>query len=234
LFELVVCGRAILKMVCELHILCDGFSRIAEDCTSMFANCTCTLIKAERVNVIIDSMTPWDSDVILKGLSSKGLTPSKITHVVSSHCHPDHVGNNHLFLNAIHIVGFSVFQRDRFQFHPFETGEPYTINETIKIIPTPGHTSSDISVVVNSSNLGKVVVAGDIFEKEEDLFNPKIWRFDAGSECPEKQHHSRETIFDLKPNYIVPGHGPMFELTNAKVAAARKAILNLAWFSKAG
>ena len=55
----------------------------------------------------------------LAGLASHGLQPDNIDHVVCTHGHSDHVGNLNLFLNARHIVGFDVCQKDLYTDHPF-------------------------------------------------------------------------------------------------------------------
>lgn len=40
-------------------------------------------------------------------------------------------------------------------------GKPYNIDEYVSVISTPGHTGSDVSVVVqNTEQYGTVVVAG--------------------------------------------------------------------------
>lgn len=39
-------------------------------------------------------------------------------------------------------------------------GEPYPLTNTIEIWPTPGHTGSDISVIVRNSAKGVIVIAG--------------------------------------------------------------------------
>lgn len=48
---------------------------------------------------------------------------SDVDYVVCSHGHSDHIGNNNLFLNAKHIVGFSISCKDLYFIHPFDTGE---------------------------------------------------------------------------------------------------------------
>ena len=55
------------------------------------------------------------------------------------------------------------------------------------MIPTPGHTLDSVSlVVVTATNeQGTVVIAGDNFEKEEDLQDPDLWK-SAGSEDEKK------------------------------------------------
>lgn len=60
--------------------------------------------------------------MICSGLQEHGLTPQDIKYVVSSHGHSDHIGNNNLFLEARHIVGFNISFKDTYYFHPFDKG----------------------------------------------------------------------------------------------------------------
>ena len=55
------------------------------------------------------------------------------------------------------------------------------------VIATPGHTLDSVSLVVatGTEEQGTVVVAGDNFEKEEDLGDPELWK-SAGSEDEQK------------------------------------------------
>lgn len=47
-------------------VLYEGYSYIQNEYQAI-ANCSCTLVKSENVNIIIDTMTPWDSHKILNG-----------------------------------------------------------------------------------------------------------------------------------------------------------------------
>ncbi len=85
------------------------------------ANCSCVLVTGSK-NVIIDTMTPWDTSLILNSLKLNGLNPDDINYVISTHGHSDHTGNNHLFLKAKHIVGFCISEKDRYFLHPFDQG----------------------------------------------------------------------------------------------------------------
>ena len=58
---------------------------------------------------------------------------------------------------------------------------------------------------------GVVAVAGDTFEREEDIEDAALWRDVAGSEDPEKQERSRARLLEIA-DVIVPGHGPMFKV----------------------
>ena len=104
----------------------DGVSTDSEVSLSVArANCSCVLITGNS-NVIVDTRTPWDKDSILKALGSRGITPDEINFVVSTHGHSDHIGNNNLFLNAKHIVGYCLSFRDQYYLHPFDQGQQYS------------------------------------------------------------------------------------------------------------
>ena len=77
-----------------------------------------------------------------------------------------------------------------------------------KVFATPGHTLDSVSVKVVTKE-GVCVVAGDTFEKEEDLHDESIWK-EAGSDSEELQKKSRENILSIA-DIIVPGHGPSFK-----------------------
>ena len=55
-----------------------------------------------------------------------------------------------------------------------------------------------------------MVVAGDLFEKEEDIENPDLWK-EAGSENEEVQEKNRNKVLEMA-DFIVPGHGKMFKV----------------------
>lgn len=60
----------------ELIVLNVGYSAMEErqeavrgvegEMEVMVANCTCTLIKSHDCNIIVDTMTPWDGDLLLQ------------------------------------------------------------------------------------------------------------------------------------------------------------------------
>lgn len=78
---------------------------------------------------------------------------------------------------------------------------------------TPGHTPEDISVIVhNTDRYGTIAIAGDVFIVEEDLDYPIMWKPLAWNE--KIQEESRKKLLCLA-DYIVPGHGKAFPITNA-------------------
>lgn len=195
-----------IKMA-SIHVLFDGFSEINENGSEMKANCTCTLIKDE-VNIIVDTMTAWDGDKIVRKLEKYDIKPDDISYVICTHGHSDHIGNNNLFLNATHIVGNSISKGENYFLHDLNN-QNYKISDNIEVMFTPGHTLSDVSVIVRSKDLVYSIV-GDLFEKEQDIEDDSIW-IEAGSEDQELQRKNRKKIIEMS-DFIIPGHGPIFEV----------------------
>lgn len=192
----------------EVIVLFDGYSTATENGTQ--SNCSCTLLKSNINNIIIDTMTAWDGDKLVEKLKSNNLNCSDINYVICTHGHSDHIGCNYLFTNAyIHIVGFDISNKDVYLDCDFKNGEEYIINKYVKIIPTPGHTLEHVSVIVHTKE-GIVAVAGDLFENKEDLLDDNIWK-NAGSSSEDLQIINRKKVLDLA-NWIIPGHGAKFKV----------------------
>lgn len=197
----------------KVHVLFDGYCRPNED-GGLMANCTCTLIKGPK-NIIVDTMTPWDGERLIAAIKLHGVGCDSINYVVSTHGHSDHVGNNNLFLNAKHVVGRCVSYKQLYYDDSdfFNSNGVCEIDEHVQIISTPGHTLSDVSVVVKTDN-GYIGITGDLFENENDIMDESIW-LNAGSENPELQRQNRKMIME-QVDWIVPGHGAMFSTQKYK------------------
>uniref|UniRef100_A0A8D8WDH3 Metallo-beta-lactamase domain-containing protein 1 n=1 Tax=Cacopsylla melanoneura TaxID=428564 RepID=A0A8D8WDH3_9HEMI len=205
----------------EVHVLFNGYSTVL-DTGGMRANCSCTLITGGEHKIIVDTMTAWDGDRIVEALSKHNVTCQDISYVICTHGHSDHIGNNNLFKSATHIVGYSISEKGDLYHDPqFEDGEDYIIDDFIKVTPTPGHTLTDVSVLVETKDNQLIAIAGDLFEREEDLLDDTIWLELAGSEDDELQRTNRNKIL-LLADYIVPGHGPMFKVTESMKREARE------------
>lgn len=192
----------------EVIVLFDGYSDVADN--GYRSNCSCTLIKSPTNNIIVDTMTAWDGEKLISKLQEHDLECSDINYVICTHGHSDHVGCNYLFTNAyIHIIGYCISNNDLYLECNFKDGEEYVINDYIKIIPTPGHTLQDVSVLVDT-NQGIIAITGDLFENEKDLVDDSIWK-NAGSDSEELQLINRAKILEMA-DWIVPGHGPMFKV----------------------
>lgn len=195
----------------NVHVLFDGYSRVTEK--GMVANCSCTLITGPQ-NIIVDTMSAWDGPKLKAALENYKLTPADINWVICTHGHSDHIGCNYLFQNAKHVVGFCYSHKDFYYEHDFASGKELVIDVGLKIIPTPGHTLQDVTVIVESPHKGVIAITGDLFERKEDLEDDGIWRA-AGSDSEVLQEENRKRILEMA-RWIVPGHGPMFEVPDKK------------------
>ncbi len=85
-------------------------------------------------------------------------------------------------------------------------------------MPTPGHTSEDVSLVFQTKEEITGVAAGDLFECEHDTKDSSLWV--ANSFNPEKQARSRLKILKMA-KFIIPGHGPRFNVLHEHIAAGQ-------------
>ncbi|KAL5279156.1 hypothetical protein ACFFRR_003660 [Megaselia abdita] len=212
----------------EIVVLFEGYSFKSEENNKIVykANCSCTLIKTRNgINILVDTLTPWDSKKLLTALSQQGLSEDDINVVICTHGHSDHTGNNNLFPNLkTLIVGQTVSLQDEYDLEAdFVKG--FKISEDIQVIATPGHTLECSTVIVRNSNLGSCVcITGDLFEKEEDIKDPSLW-IEAGSANEGDQRKNRLSIAELA-DYIIPGHGGGFKV-NDEIVKMLKEQMNL-------
>ncbi|XP_041034905.1 metallo-beta-lactamase domain-containing protein 1 isoform X2 [Carcharodon carcharias] len=171
-----------------------------------------TLLKGRQA-VLVDTGNPWDKGVILQGLGGHGLEPEDVSFVVCTHGHSDHVGNLNLFPQATVIVSYDVCRRDVYLSHDFRAGLPFKIDDGVEVFATPGHCGSDVSVLVRGTEEGTVVVAGDLFEREDDEGS---WQ--PLSENPELQAKHRDRVRSLA-DVIIPGHGAPFRVIKEREPA---------------
>ncbi|XP_020801092.1 metallo-beta-lactamase domain-containing protein 1 [Drosophila serrata] len=209
----------------QVVVLHTGYSR--EEGTAMRANCTCTLVRCrDGTNILVDTMTAWDGELLRSLLSDQGLGVGDIHVVVCTHGHSDHIGCNYLFQEArMHLVGACASHRDLYMDHFGSEQEDELLaldsNGEVVVQRTPGHTLSCVSVVVKNSQLaGTVGITGDLFERREDVDDESIWK-GAGSEDEKRQRVERSKIAQIC-DFIVPGHGPLFLLTTEMRSKLKK------------
>ncbi|KPJ16636.1 Uncharacterized protein C03F11.2 [Papilio machaon] len=124
--------------------------------------------------------------------------------------------------NSRNLTGLGEMEQEVFDISQQILREEYVISDTVKVIPTPGHTLSDVTVLVKSNKSELVAIAGDLFEKYEDIEDPNIW-LEAGSEDKVQQARNRSKIADTA-DWIIPGHGAKFQVTEELRKTLRKQI----------
>ncbi|KAL2079736.1 hypothetical protein ACEWY4_025480 [Coilia grayii] len=187
-----------------ISVLKEGYCLSQPDgCTR--ADGTISLLTGPKT-ILVDTGGPWDREFLLAQLETRGLKPKDVSVVVGTHGHSDHVGNLGLFPDSLMVVGCDISQGDLYLPNELAEGQPYTIDDHVSVVPTPGHTGRDVSVLVKGTSVGVVLVAGDLFESCTD---EDSWR--ALSENPEVQEISRRSALQTA-DLIIPGHGPMFRV----------------------
>ena len=199
-----------------ISVLQNGTLLRAPNGAILDAHSSITLIRSQNKSIIVDTGFPGDEENILHGLDVNGLSPQDIQIVINTHGHMDHTAGNKLFTNA------------RFIMHPFEGGRsvippgvevqqvepPFTLDEHISFIHTPGHTRGCISVVIKglasdfSSESEVVVCAGDALPI---YGNYTQW-------VPPGIHYDRRVALDSMnriteiADWVIPGHDKPFRV----------------------
>lgn len=196
----------------KVKILAKGYAREKGD--SEFASSTVTLIREGGLNIIVDP--GMDRRLLLEGLRKEKLSPSKINFVILTHYHLDHILLAGIFKNAKVMDNTDAWSWNG-KIEPHKRKVPGT---NIKIIETPGHDLFHCSVLVDTNDLGKVAILGDVFwwaDDEEQKTDQKslIKHKDIYVKNKKALFESRKKLLKIA-DYIIPGHGRMFEVEKNK------------------
>jgi glyoxylase-like metal-dependent hydrolase (beta-lactamase superfamily II) len=193
--------------VAKIKVLIKGYAK--EINKEEFASSTTTLIQDNNLNIIVDP--GMDREALLDGLVKEELKPGDINFVILTHTHLDHSLLAGIFENAKILDDSDIFSFNG-QISEHNGKVPGT---NIEIIKTPGHDQFHCSVLVNTEDLGKVVIAGDVFwwtDQEEQKTDKQslLEHKDPYVKDEKALRESREKILKVA-NYIIPGHGEMFK-----------------------
>ena len=192
----------------EVKVLIKGYAK--KENGAEFASSTTTLIRERELNIIVDP--GMNREMLLETLRGENLSPDEINYVILTHYHLDHSLLTGIFENAEVLDNSDIYSWNG-KIEPHENKVPGT---DIEIIETPGHDMFHCSVIVNDKNLGKVVVAGDIFwwvddeEQKIDKENLMIHQ-DPYMKNKEELTESRKKLLKIA-DYIIPGHGKIFKV----------------------
>ncbi|OGZ26780.1 MAG: hypothetical protein A2365_01755 [Candidatus Nealsonbacteria bacterium RIFOXYB1_FULL_40_15] len=192
----------------KTKILVKGYAKEIDG--EEHASSTATLIQENGLNIIVDP--GMDRKALLEGMSKEGLATGDINFVVLTHTHLDHCLLAGIFENAKVLDNSDIFSFDG-RIGEHDGRIPGT---DIEIVGTPGHDQFHCSVLANTEDLGKVVIAGDIFwwsddEEQKTDRESLINHEDPYVKDEEALKESRNKILDIA-DYIIPGHGEMFKV----------------------
>ncbi|TRZ79827.1 MBL fold metallo-hydrolase [bacterium] len=192
----------------KVKILIEGYAK-EEDGTE-FASSTATLIQEVDLNIIVDP--GMNRELLLEALRKENLSPNKINYVILTHNHLDHSLLTGVFEKAKILDNEDIYSWDG----KIESHGGKIPGTDIEIIKTPGHDIFHCSVLVQDENLGKVVIAGDVFwwedSQEQKTDKESLIKLqDPYVKNEEDLINSRKKVLAFA-DYIIPGHGKPFKV----------------------
>lgn len=187
-------------------ILIEGYAHKGSN-GSYVASPSSTLVYSKGKKVLIDPGA--NPTLLVKRLKKIGLTTSDIDIVYLSHYHPDHFLGISLFHGKAIYDGTTIWKGDK------EKSIKGKIPRTnIEIIKTPGHSPEHTSLLVETSELGKVCIAQDVFwwedgKQKSDTTDDLLSLVDPFATDVKALRKSRKKVLELA-DWIIPGHGKMF------------------------
>lgn len=185
-------------MAAEVKILIEGYTT-ADTAEAGEEEKTCptiTLVKDKDIVMVIDPGVLESQNMLVEALKKEGLTVNDV--VCLTHSHIDHYRNIDMFPTAKTLEFYGIWDKNI----AADWNEQFTDN--IKIIKTPGHDYSSITLLVKTDK-GTVAICRDVFWKEnfpED---------DEYASDREKLKESREKVLEMA-DYVIPGHGPILKV----------------------
>ena len=167
------------------------------------------ILPGER-SVLVDTGTPRTAGKILAGLERHGVKSNRVSLVLITHTHMDHIGNLGELRKTI-SAPIAVHRLDAESLRQGAGVEPDVIVEAdldlrqygvaARAVWTPGHTRGSLSVITES---GEAIV-GDLVFPRFMAFGPPAIAFWAASR--EDSLASIRRVIDLKPSIIHTSHG---------------------------
>ncbi|MDO8513049.1 MAG: MBL fold metallo-hydrolase [bacterium] len=190
----------------KVKILAEGYALRKQS----KASSTVTLICDKNLKILVDPGI--DRVVLEESLRENNISKQAINFIIVTHNHIDHCALMGIFPNAKIVDNDEISTLDG-QFKKHDGSVPKT---TVKIIPTPGHSNPHCSVLVEDDELGRAVIAGDLFwwwddEAQKTDIKSLLAHRDIYVKDNKQLLESRKRILDIA-DYIIPGHGKMFKV----------------------
>ena len=164
---------------------------------------TSTLIRTDDGhNIVVDTSNGFMAPAIRTSFKQIGkIFPEDVDIVVLTHCHPDHIGNNAMFKDAVFYVhegedcdipGARIVKEDM------------EIAKGVRLVFTPGHSDGSMSVFVESDR--RYAIAGDAIPLRDNYDLNVIPALHTDAEAAAASMRKISEYADV----IIPGHGQPF------------------------
>ncbi len=159
---------------------------------------TISLVRTGDIIIVVDPGVLESQEILKQALAKEGLGVDDVNFVFITHSHADHYVNAGMFSKAKFLEYFALWNGNIAE----EWNEQFT--DDIKIIKTPGHSSTGLTLLVKTDN-GVVAICGDVFWKEGSPEN------DPYASNQEELKESRRKVLELA-DWIIPGHSAMYKV----------------------
>lgn len=189
-----------LNKMAEVKVLILGYTNedSKKESKEEKTRATITLVKDKNIVMIVDPGVLESQQILIDALKKESLSVNDVNIVCITHSHIDHYRNIGMFPNAKTLEFYGLWDKETVD----DWQEKFT--KDIKIMKTPGHDSTSITLLVKT-NKGTIAIVGDVFW-EENL--PKE---DEYADDPKKLKESRKKVLEIA-DYIVPGHADIYEV----------------------
>lgn len=174
--------------------------------------------------ILIDTGAGWSVNKIIKNILSLGLDPHKITKIILTHCHIDHVGgapefkkrfDSKIYIHKLDAIPIEEGDSILTASHWYQTTFPPTKvdakiddsmeeleigDQRIVCLHTPGHTPGSICIYLDKE--GKRILFA------QDLHGPLLHEF--GSNITD-WNYSTKKLIDLDADILCEGHFGIFK-----------------------
>jgi hydroxyacylglutathione hydrolase len=172
--------------------------------------CASYLVGCESAGVAAVIDPDRDVEKYLDTAASRGL---KITHIIETHLHADHVsGNSELAARTNASIYLHAGAQAQFEHRPLHQGDTLWLGKVrLDVLATPGHTPDSISLLVSDTTRNSepwLALTGDTLFVG-DIGRPDLVGLDAARELAAAMHTSLfEKLLPLQDGLLVfPGHG---------------------------
>ncbi|MEW6335083.1 MAG: N-acyl homoserine lactonase family protein [Thermodesulfobacteriota bacterium] len=163
---------------------------------------------------------------VVDQLKKVGMTPGDIRYVVNSHLHFDHCGGNGFFNQSTFLVskkdlecasssefeGKGYFRADwdhRALIYQEIEGELDIYGDnSLRIIPMPGHTLGHQILLVRLKEKGAVILSGDSVPCSENYVHGLISRNNMDNDQAARTIHNLHELVDREKAWLIHGHDP--------------------------
>lgn len=169
----------------DLHVLYSGGLIYTRDGEAPFS--TSLLLEGGGRRILIDPGWLFTMKALERKLHERNLSSRDITDIVLTHFHLDHMLNSMFFPNAVVHIHELWKGKDYRKFGDMqgqlyakvveswkevkEFGDREELFGCMKVFHTPYHSREHVSLVVESDNLGRVFIPGDICPTRFDYYD---------------------------------------------------------------